>query len=161
MVLQLPVCMILLMWWLPDNRCCLVVLQVRVKTKTCLGGQVRQKAFVETLMLMPQSHPSQSARGDRSPFQHMLLGRRCRAIERTFSVVDVSTILGQAMVAPVSAPADIDDRTETEMDTFYLSEYHMQGAHYHGGPSDEAYLKFIDIHRVDTNMPAADAEDSD
>ena len=61
----------------------------------------------------------------------------------------------------VSAPADNDDQRDPEMDTFYLSEYHMQGARYHGGPSDEAYLKFIDIHRVDTNMPAADTEDSD
>ena len=61
----------------------------------------------------------------------------------------------------VSSPADIDDHTDPGMDTFYLSEYHMQGARYHGGPSDEAYLKFINIHRVDTNMPAADAEDSD
>ena len=63
----------------------------------------------------------------------------------------------------VSAPADNDGQRdpEMEMDTFYLSGYHMQGARYHGGPSDEAYLKFIDIHRVDTNMPAADAEDSD
>ena len=61
----------------------------------------------------------------------------------------------------VSAPADNDDQRHPEMDTFYLSEYHMQGARYHGGPSDEAYLKFIDIHRVDTNMPAAECEDSD
>ena len=61
----------------------------------------------------------------------------------------------------VSAPADHDDQRDPEIDTFYLSEYHMQGARYHGGPSDEAYLKFIDIHRVDTNMPAADAKDSD
>ena len=73
--------------------------------------------------------------------------------------VDVSAILGPAMV--VSAPAVIDDHTDPEMDTFYLSEYHMQGARYHGGPSHEAYLKFKDIHWVDTNMPAADAEDSD
>ena len=104
--------------------------------------------------------PVQWPRGARSPFQHKLLGRRCRATERTFRVVNVSTILGLAMV--VSAPADIDDHTDPEMDTFYLSdsEYHMQGARYHGGPSDEGYLKFIDIHRVDTNMPAADAEDS-
>ena len=159
MMLQLPVCMLVLMWWLSDEGCCLDVPQVRVKTKTCLGGQVRQKAFVETLMLMPQSHPSQWARGARSPFQHMLLGRRRRAIERTFRVVDVSAIIGPAMV--VRAPADHDDERDPEVDTFYLSEYHMQGARYHGGPSDEAYLKFIDIHRVDTNMPAADAEDSD
>ena len=40
----------------------------------------------------------------------------------------------------VSAPADNDDQRDPEMDTFYLSEYHMQGARYHGGPSDEAYL---------------------
>jgi hypothetical protein len=53
----------------------------------------------------------------------MLLGRRCQATERTFRVVNVSTILGPAMV--VSAPADIDDRTDPGMDTFYLSEYHM------------------------------------
>ena len=44
----------------------------------------------------------------------------------------------------VSAPADHDDQRDPEIDTFYLSEYHMQGARYHGGPSDEAYLKFID-----------------
>ena len=89
MMLQLPVCMLVLMWWLSDEGCCLDVPQVRVKTKTCLGGQVRQKAFVETLMLMPQSHPSQWARGARSPFQHMLLGRRCRAIERMDTYVAI------------------------------------------------------------------------
>ena len=158
-MLQLPHCILALMYRLPDDGRCLAVPQVRVKTKSCMGGQVRQKAFVETLMPMPQSHPSQWARGARSPFQHMLLGRRRRAIERTFRVVDVSAIIGPAMV--VRAPTDHDDERDPEVDTFYLSEYHMQGARYHGGPSDEAYLKFIDIHRVDTNMPAADAEDSD
>ena len=141
-----------------DGRFCAVP-QVRIKTKSCMGGQLRQKAFVETMMPMPQTHPCQWARGPQSPFQHMLLGRRRQAIERTFRVVDVSAIIGPAMV--VRAPADHDDERDPEVDTFYLSEYHMQGARYHGGPSDEAYLKFIDIHRVDTNMPAADAEDSD
>ena len=34
----------------------------------------------------------------------------------------------------VSAPADHDDQRDPEIDTFYLSEYHMQGARYHGGP---------------------------
>ena len=97
MMLQLPVCMLVLMWWLSDEGCCLDVPQVRVKTKTCLGGQVRQKAFVETLMLMPQSHPSQWPRGAWSPFQHMLLGRCCEAVERTFRVVNVSTILARVL----------------------------------------------------------------
>ena len=114
--------------------------QVQVKTNTFLVGQDQQKAFVETLMQMPQSHQSQWPRGAWSPFQHILLGSCCRPTERTFRVVDVSTILGPAMV--VSAPADMDDMddpTDPGMDTFYLSEYHMQGARYHGGPSDEAY----------------------
>ena len=112
------------MWWLPDNRRCLVVPQVRVKTNTCLGGQVQQKAFVETLIQMPQSHPSQGPRGARSPFQHMLLGRCCLATERTFRVVDVSTILGPAMVTQWSVPVRIFQRTIASVNFVQRTKFH-------------------------------------
>ena len=69
----------------------------------------------------------------------MLLGRCCEAAELTFRVMNVSTILGPVMV--ISAPADIDAQADPGIEKFYVSECHTQGARYHRGPSDEAYLK--------------------